>query len=125
LDPLGERAGDVQGELLERPDAAEARRPAGLEVEQVLDRGGHPMQHAKLGPGHQGLLGLAGPLAGLIKAEVNKSVQAVVSGLDALDAGVHDLNRGQLTSPNPTRQLRRCHVGKLICQRHPGPPPPK
>jgi hypothetical protein len=77
----------------ERADAAEGRRPAGVEVEQVLDRGGHPMQHAELGPGPQRLLGLLSALAGVIKAEVDKSIQAVVSGLDALDEGLHHLDR--------------------------------
>src|ERR671912_106868 len=50
------------------------------------------------------LLGLPSPLAGIIKAQVDQGVQAVVSGLDALDAGLHDLDRGQLPPPDPTRQ---------------------
>jgi hypothetical protein len=125
LDPLGEGARDVQGVLLEGTDAAEGRRPAGVEVEQVLDRGGHPMKHAQIRPGHQCLFGLPSALAGVVEAEIDKGVQAVVSGLDALDEGVNDLHRGQLAPPDPCRQLRRRHVRELVCQRHPGPPPPK
>jgi hypothetical protein len=59
------------------------------------------MQHPKLGPGHQRLFRLAGPLAGVIKAEVDEGIQALVSGLDALDEGIDDLDRGQLPPPDP------------------------
>jgi hypothetical protein len=45
------------------------------------------MQHPKLGPGHQRLFRLAGPLAGVIKAEVDEGIQTLISGLDALDEG--------------------------------------
>jgi hypothetical protein len=83
------------------------------------------MQHAELRPRYQCLLGLPSALAGVLKAEVDKGIQAVVSGLDALDEGLHDLDRRQLASPHPGRQLGRRQVGKLICQHHPGPPPPK
>src|SRR4029450_8733861 len=126
LDPLRERTRDVRGELLGRPHTTAGRRPTRREVEQVLDRGGHPVQHPKLRPRHHRPLRLASPLAGVIKAEKDKGIQALVSGLDTLDKGIHDLNRGQLTAPDPGRQLRRRRGGKLIPQRHPdtSPPPP-
>src|SRR4029450_7966118 len=119
LDPLRERTRDVRGELLERPHTTEGRRPTRREVEQVLDGGGTPGRLPKLPPRHHRPRGLASPLAGVIKAEKDKGIQALVSGLDTLDKGIHDLNRGQLTSPDPGRQLRRRRVGKLIRQRHP------
>ena len=43
------------------------------------------MQHAELGSGHQRLLGLTSPLAGVIEAEINQGIQARVSGPQAKD----------------------------------------
>ena len=62
----------VEGKSLSARTPPKVAGQPGLEVEQVLDRGGHPMQHPKLGAGHQRLLGLAGPLAGIVKPRAHE-----------------------------------------------------
>jgi hypothetical protein len=65
------------------------------------------VQRAELRPRHDGVLGLPRPLARLIEVDVDEGVQALIAGLDPPNHVVHDLDRRDLPSPDPARQLSR------------------
>lgn len=90
-----------------------------LEVTHVLHEGGHTVHGAKMGAGHDGLLGLPGCGPGIIKSFKDDGVDRGVSTLDSFDALINQLDRRDL--------LRRNHRGHVLCApglrlRHQSPP---
>ena len=66
-------------EILHRPHAAEGRRPARLEIEQVLDGDGNAVQRPERLARHDGRLGGAAPRPGFVEGRVDEGVQAGVA----------------------------------------------
>ena len=114
LDPLGEGAVPVGDVVLERADAAEGRRPAGLEVEQVLDRRRHAMERPERVAAHHRVLGALRLLPRALGVEEDQRVEARVALLDPGERRVHHLDRRQFAPPDAAGQLGGAHVGQCI-----------
>ena len=114
LDAFGEHAVERRDVVLEGAHAAIGRRPARLEVEEVLDRRRNAVQRRQLGTAHHGLFGLACRRKRAVEVGEDQRVEAGVAVLDPRDGRVHQLYRRELAGPDAARQFCRAHIGEIV-----------
>src|SRR5262249_48674355 len=116
LDALREHAVEVQHVVGQRANASKGGRPARLEVEQVLDRDGYTMQRSHFTTRANGLVCGRGCLSGVLEAFVDECVDGGITLLDALDGGLEDLQRRELSATDPAAQLCSGHPCDLFAR---------
>ena len=100
LHPLGPHARRVDHVVAQRRDAAERRRPAGLEVEQVLDRGRDAVQRPERRAGGDRGVGLARAARAWSKAR----------NTNAFSVGSRASMRAIVASSSSTAESRRSRI---------------
>ena len=101
--PLRERGGDRRDPL--GPDLRATGRHAPLEVDQVLERDGHAVERAHAVAGADRAVGALGGEPGVVRVHRDEGVERGVATLDALEEGLHRLDRGQGPRAEGLRQL--------------------
>ena len=105
--------------VLQRADAAEGGRPAGLEVEQVLDRGRHAVQRAERGAAGMSASSAAfARAARVVEALEDEGVEARIAALDAGDQRVHHLDRREVAAADAHRHFGGAHIGEFVSETH-------
>src|SRR5690606_2902242 len=100
---LGEDAVEGRDIVLEGSDTTIGGRPAGLEIEQVLDGSGDAVQRRERVSGHYCGFSFFRFCPRSIKVSENQSIEAWIAPLDTGDGFVHDLDGRHLLCADAAR----------------------